>query len=49
MSQGGRYLGGEERMAWACLALMLAILGWSAGRVVPREAAPPAAGQGACR
>lgn len=31
---------GEERVAWSCLAIMLGILGWSAGRVVPREAPP---------
>ena len=33
----------EERMMWVCFMLMALILGWSCGRVVPREtaAAPP--------
>lgn len=30
----------EERVAWVCLALMLGIVGWSIGRVVPRDPKP---------
>ena len=31
----------EERVAWACCALMLGIIGWSLGRVVPRDPKSP--------
>jgi len=27
----------EERMMWVCFMLMALILGWSAGRVIPRD------------
>lgn len=43
MSQGGRYLGGEERLAWGCAVAMAVIIGWTAGRVVPRPLPEPTA------